>query len=168
MRQKENINGAYRHSSHFLRQVKIIEDWDKVVFLDETWPNHSVTKTWTDDSDKSCTKVPEGKGQRLIICHAGTSAGFVPNCLLAFKSIKTSEYHEEMNYENFKTCFDKLLENLKEPHTIIMDNASYHSVLMNKPPTINNKKAELIQWLHNKGIEADAGMLKRELLRMVK
>lgn len=71
----------------FLRKAKNINDWSKVVFLDETWlnANHTVGKCWTDDTAQSCTKVPEGKGERLIICHAGTAGGFVPNCLLAFK-----------------------------------------------------------------------------------
>lgn len=74
----------------FLRKAKNITDWEKVVFLDETWlnANHTVKKTWNDDTAQSSTKVPEGKGERLIICHAGTAQGFVPNCLLAFKSKK--------------------------------------------------------------------------------
>ncbi|XP_052759041.1 uncharacterized protein LOC128202502 [Galleria mellonella] len=33
--------------------------WSKVIFLDETWlnANHTVGKSWTDDTAKSCTKV---------------------------------------------------------------------------------------------------------------
>lgn len=54
--------------------------------------------------------------------------GLVPNCLLAFKSVKTNVYHEEMNHEKFTEWFLNLLENLKEPHTMFMDNATYHSV----------------------------------------
>lgn len=38
-----------------------------------------------------------------------------------------------MNYEKFKDWFIGLLNNLKEPMTIIMDNAPYHSVQLNKP-----------------------------------
>ncbi|KAL0868290.1 hypothetical protein ABMA27_007820 [Loxostege sticticalis] len=129
----------------FLRQAKNINDWSKVVFLDETWlnANHTVGKCWTDDTAQSCTKVPEGKGERLIICHAGTAGGFVPNCLLAFNRVKkTTEYHEEMNYEKFKDWFIGLLNNLKEPMTIIMDNA--------------------------KAITADMKMLKTELIALVR
>lgn len=65
---------------NFLRKVK---NWDKVVFLNETWlnANHTVSKAWIDDTAQSTTKVPECKGQRLIITHAGTSSGFVPNCI---------------------------------------------------------------------------------------
>lgn len=153
----------------FLRKVKDITNWDKVVFLDETWlnANHTVSRSWTDDKAESTTKVPEGKGQRLIIAHAGTSSGFVPNCLLAFKSVKTTEYHEEMDFNKFKEWFLTLLNNLSEPHFIVMDNAPYHSVQKDKAPTSSNRKNEIITWLQNKGVEANNSMLKKELLRLV-
>lgn len=153
----------------FLRKVKNITDWNKVVFLDETWlnANHTVSRSWTDDKAESTTKVPEGKGQRLIITHAGTSSGFVPNCLLAFKSVKTTEYHEEMDFTKFKEWFLTLLNNLSEPHFILMDNAPYHSVQKDKAPTTSNRKIEIITWLQNKGVKADNSMLKKELLRLV-
>lgn len=138
----------------FLREAKKIDNWDNVVFLDETWlnANHAVGRTWTDDTKESSSKVPEGKGERLIICHAGTAKGFVPNCLLAFKSKKTNEYHEEMNFETFSKWFSTMLNNLEGPHIIIMDNASYHSVQIQKPPTSANNKTEIIEWLVEKGI----------------
>lgn len=154
----------------FLRKAKNINDWSKVVFLDETWlnANHTVGKCWTDDTAQSCTKVPEGKGERLIICHAGTAGGFVPNCLLAFKSKKTTEYHEEMNYEKFKDWFIGLLNNLKEPMTIIMDNAPYHSVQVNKPPNRSQRKSEFVKWLSDNRVTADMKMLKTELIALVR
>lgn len=154
----------------FLRKAKAIQDWSKVVFLDETWlnANHTVGKCWTDDTAHASTKVPEGKGERLIICHAGTANGFVPNSLLAFKSKKTTEYHEEMNYEKFKEWFTGMLDNLSEPMTIIMDNAPYHSVQLNKPPTQANRKSELVKWLCDNGVAADIGMLKSELIALVR
>lgn len=127
-----------------------------------TWlnANHTISKI--------STKVPEGKGQRLIITHAGTSSGFVPNCLLAFKSVKTTEYHEEMNFEKFKEWFTVLLNNLNEPHMIFMDNAPYHSVQMNKAPTASNRKCEIIAWLQVNGVQSADSMLKKELLGLVK
>ncbi|KOB67156.1 Uncharacterized protein OBRU01_20150 [Operophtera brumata] len=122
-------------------------------------------QAWTDDTAQSTTKVSEGKSQRLIITHARTSSGFVPNCLLAFKSTKTTKYHEQINFEKFKEWFLKLLDNLKKPHC--MDNAPYHSVQKHKPPTSANRKLEIIQkndsWLQEKGIEANETMLKNEL-----
>ena len=154
----------------FLKKAKAITDWSNVVFLDETWlnANHTVGKMWTDDTPHASTKVPEGKGERLIICHAGTSKGFVENGLLAFKSKKTGEYHEDMNAEVFTEWFQNMLINLEEPSTIIMDNAPYHSVQLNKPPTSSNKKSELIEWLQANNVEADETKLKVELVKLVK
>ncbi|XP_030039359.2 uncharacterized protein LOC115454785 [Manduca sexta] len=155
----------------FLRQVKTITAWDNVVFIDETWlnANHTVSQTWTDDTAASTSKVPLGKGARLIICHAGSaSQGFIPDCLLAFASKSTSDYHEEMNFEVFKEWFAKLLANLENPSTIIMDNAPYHSVQVDKPPTQATKKQEIVSWLERNGVEANPTLLKVELLNLVK
>lgn len=76
-------------------------------------------------------------------------------CLIAFKSTKTTEYHEEMNFEKFNEWFLKLLDNLKETRCIILDNAPYHSVQKQKAPTSGNTKLEIIAWLQENGIEAN-------------
>ncbi|RVE41290.1 hypothetical protein evm_014060 [Chilo suppressalis] len=127
------------------------------------------TKPVTDDSEASCSKVPIGKGGRLIICHAGSaSAGFVENSILAFQPKSTKEYHEEMDAERFQEWFLNLLTNIPPNSTIIMDNAPYHSVQIDKAPTSANKKADLVAWLQRKGVEADMSLLKAELLHLVK
>lgn len=59
------------------------------------------------------------------------------------------------------------MDNLDGPHIIIMDNASYHSTQLDKAPTTANKKADIIEWLINKGVNADMTMLKCELLGLV-
>ncbi|PZC80145.1 hypothetical protein B5X24_HaOG215367 [Helicoverpa armigera] len=138
----------------FLEAAKQIQIWENVVVLDETWlnANHTVGKMWADNTAHSSTKVPEGKGERLIICHAGNAKGFIPNGLLAFKSKKTGDYHEEMNADKFEEWFENnLLNNLTEPSMIIiMDNAKYHSRQLNKPPTSQNNKGTLVEWLKKK------------------
>ncbi|KAJ0181725.1 hypothetical protein K1T71_002447 [Dendrolimus kikuchii] len=154
---------------NFLRSAKSIAVWNNVIFLDETWlnANHTVGKIWTDDTPQSSTKVPSGKSERLIICHAGSMKGFVQNCLLAFKSKKTVEYHEEMNFVKFKEWFCTLLTNLNKPSTVIMDNAPYHSVQISKPPTSSSKKADIVKWLNDNNIVANMSMLKVKLLHLV-
>lgn len=73
-----------------------------------------------------------------------------------------------MNYEKFKNWFIGLLNNLKEPMTIIMDNAPYHSVQVNKPPNQSNRKSELVKWLSENGVTADIKMLKTELIALIR
>ncbi|CAH2238480.1 jg14089 [Pararge aegeria aegeria] len=155
----------------FLREMNKITSWDSVIFIDETWlnSNHTVPQSWTDDTKASCSKVPMGKGGRLIICHAGSAGGgFVNDALLAFESKSTKEYHEEMDANKFTDWFTNLLTNLPEQCIIIMDNASYHSVQIDKAPNQAHKKADLVAWLQRQGVEADVNMLKAELLRQVK
>lgn len=137
------------------------------MFIDETWlnANHTVSRSWTDDTQASTSKVLMGKGARLIICHAGSAK----YALLAFQSKTTNDYHEEMNATTFKEWFQNaLLPSLPEPSVIFMDNASYHSVQIQKPPTQANKKEEMVAWLQAKGIDANMQVLKAELIKLVK
>ena len=49
---------------------------------------------------------PSGKGNRLIILHAGSENGWLPHAELVLEAKKTSgEYHDEMNSERYKYCF---------------------------------------------------------------
>lgn len=49
-----------------------------------------------------------------------------------------------------------------------MDNASYHSVKIDKAPSSNTRKADIIKWLTDKGAVTDRSMVIPELLLMVK
>ncbi|XP_045493402.1 uncharacterized protein LOC123692673 [Colias croceus] len=145
----------------FLRKAKRIQDWTNIVFTDETWlnANHTISRSWTDGTAASTSAVPMGKGERLIICHAGTAKGFVRNALLAFKSKKSGDYHEEMNAEVYEEWFKNMLLSLEEPSTILIDNAPYHSRQIDKMPTQANKKHEIINWLRDNGENVDDSII---------
>lgn len=71
-----------------------------MIFIDEPWlnDNYTVPQSWMADTQASSSKIPIGKGGRLIICHAGSaSEGFIKSCLLAFESKSTKEYQKEIN-----------------------------------------------------------------------
>jgi hypothetical protein len=58
-----------------------------------------------------------------------------------------------MNGENFEHwMLTQLFPNLEESSVIVMDNAPYHSVLLEKSPTQSWRNDETIDWLQNKGI----------------
>lgn len=152
----------------FLREVKDL-DFDQIVWLDETWVNtgHTLTRGWTDDSTSGTLAAPIGKGSRLILLHAGTSAGFIPNCCLLFSSKQTTDYHEEMNHDTFSKWFrESLLPNLSSPSVIVMDNAPYHSKILDKAPTQGNKKEEIQVWLRDHNIQFEDHLKKAELLEL--
>ncbi|XP_060846190.1 uncharacterized protein LOC132925846 [Rhopalosiphum padi] len=113
-----------------LRQMK---DCRPMIYLDKTWvnQNHSRFHIWQNNEG---TKVPIGKGGRLIITHAGSSRyGFIEGSKLVFKcqAKNSTDYHSSMNADVFKAWFVDMLKLLPEPCVIIMDNAPYHSTYIN-------------------------------------
>ncbi|XP_026329110.1 uncharacterized protein LOC113237067 [Hyposmocoma kahamanoa] len=109
-------------------------------------------------------------GKRYIIVHAGSEKGFVPNALLVFSTkSKNADYHHDMNSQNFnKWISEKLIPNLSEPSVIVMDNASYHCVQINKGPTTNTRKFEIQAWLSSNGISYEDYLSREELLVLAK
>ena len=161
------------------RYLRLLEKFRKSdnprpeVYLDETWVNQrdSVGKCWSVGDGTQGPKTKSGKGARFIVLHAGGINGFVPDALLTFKSKNgtTGDYHDSMNYECFREWFEKkLLPQLEEGTIIIMDNATYHSKVINKTPTCSSNKNDIILWLSKNNIEHDATHSKAELLSICK
>ncbi|CAB3236879.1 unnamed protein product [Arctia plantaginis] len=145
---------AWRH--RFLRTIASKRAEGKpIIYLDETY----VHKTY---KPKKCWQGPStsgiveniSSGKRYIIVHVGSEKGPVLNSLLVFSTkSKMADYHHDMNSTNFnKWLQEKLMPNLNEPYVIVMDNASYHSVIINKAPTSQNRKLEIQNWLTLNGI----------------
>ncbi|XP_047989813.1 uncharacterized protein LOC125229079 [Leguminivora glycinivorella] len=74
-----------------------------------------------------------------------------------------------MNSVNFnKWLRQKLVPNLHEPiSVVVLDNASYHTVQINKPPNRQSRKADLQNWLIEKSIPFDERCTKEQLLCLV-
>lgn len=119
-----------------------------IVYLDETWVNsgHRRKIVWKDTTIKSARqafiegqtvglKPASGKGQRLIITHAGSTEGWVNGSLDVFCGKKHGDYHEEMDSARFERWFAMLLQNVPEGTVIVMDNAPYHSKRLDSIPT---------------------------------
>ncbi|XP_054260027.1 uncharacterized protein LOC128984711 [Macrosteles quadrilineatus] len=154
----------------FLRKTRDI-DLKNTVFLDETWLNENTCheKGWTDGSVRGTLSAPLGKGRRLIVCHAGTQDGWIKAPPLVFQSCKTGDYHEEMDSKVFEHWFfNTLIPVLPPSSTIIMDNAPYHSRVENKAPTSSSTKAEMTNWLNDRGVCFPQDLKKPELYNVVK
>lgn len=156
----------------FLKQIKRYREENRpIYYMDETYihSTYSTGKAWSDGSNKG-VKVPVSKGKRLIIVHAGNEDGFVPNALLTFESgKKTGDYHKDMNFENYeKWIKNKLIPNIRPNSVIVVDNASYHNVEINRAPSSATKKADMIKWLVERGIPLTENLLKPELYDLIK
>lgn len=165
---------AWRH--RYIRKILLlrnepVETRKPIVYLDETYVhlNYKPKKSW---QGPSTSKMVESisKGKRFIIVHAGTENGFVNNALLVFSTkSKHADYHDDMNAENFtKWVTEKLLPNLESPSIIVCDNASYHSIQINRPPNSNSRKQDIRDWLTSNNITWSEEFTKIELLCLVK
>lgn len=73
-----------------------------------------------------------------------------------------------MNEHTFCDWMKDCIPQLRENCVIVMDNASYHSVKLDKAPTTSTKKADIIKWLEDKGEVVEKNMVIPELLTIVR
>lgn len=72
-----------------------------------------------------------------------------------------------MSGEIFLEWFENILPKLENNAVIVMDNAPYHSMKLEKVPNTKWKKSDIIEWLKSKNETVDTTMLKNELLQSV-
>ena len=164
------------HRQEYLRKIKEYRESNRyVVYLDETWfDTHDVVQYgWVDGTQNCSLNAPCSRGKRVIILHAGGENGFVPNALLlSAKNIAQSsaDYHEDMTGDLFEKWFvDQLLPNIPPNSVIVMDNAPYHSRILNKIPNNNTKKEDILNFMRRKNMEIPEKVpVKKELIKMIK
>ena len=61
-----------------------------------------------------------------------------------------------------------MLPNVSPNSVIVMDNASYHSVKLEKIPTLSWRKSDLRDWLIKQGVQPQDNLLKAELHELAK
>lgn len=142
-----------------------------IVYVDETYvqQSHSVKSCWQSEQE-SGTLTKMGAGQRLIIVHGGGEEGFVDGALLIFKSgQKTGDYHSSMNSENYcKWLKNEILPKLESPSVIVMDNAKYHNVEIDKKPTSTSTRSCIVDWLTRHGVTYNDSATRSELLQLAR
>ena len=80
------------------------------------------------------------------------------------------DYLSEMNGTKFeKWLTEKLIPNLKPHSVVVLDNATYHTVIEEKCPSAANNKAHIIEWPRLYGVAIPEGNpLKATLLHLCK
>lgn len=104
-------------------------------------------------SNEGLRKPKTHKGARLIIVNADGESGFVGNTYipLNWKSTnKTGEYHNEIDYYNYKKWVkEKLIKKLSKESIVVIDNAPYHNKEIDKCPHSVTKKSRVQLWEKN-------------------
>ncbi|XP_055932022.1 uncharacterized protein LOC129962300 [Argiope bruennichi] len=154
----------------FLREMKRFREAKRnIVYIDETWldSNLSFKKYWRDE--KIGAAIKDSSGHHLIVVHAGSESGFVPNAGLIFKAGSAiGDYHGQMNYDTFKNwIIENLLPNIPTNSVIVMDNAAYLTKVMDPVPTESSKKDKMCAWLEKKQIPYDKKMRNIQLLELI-
>ncbi|XP_013198703.2 uncharacterized protein LOC106141610 [Amyelois transitella] len=130
----------------------------------------SINELYVHASKTKGLKTPIPKDQRVIIVHAGSESGFVPNALLTIRSgMKSGDYHGGITCENYeKWVRTQLLPNLPPRSVVVLDNALYHNKEANVIPNSNAKKSDMQAWLLEKEIPFTPDMLKPQLYHLIK
>lgn len=167
----ESHDVAYQRFVFLKKITQYRAEGRPIVYNDESYidSSHVSRKAWSDNSN-SGVAAPINKGKRLIMLHAGGEMGFIKDCLTMWEAQhKTGDYHDNMNHNMYmKWLTEKLIPNLPEKSVVVIDNAPYHNVQLDKCPTSNTKKPEMQAWLLSKNIPFDDKMLKVELYELIK
>lgn len=155
----------------YLRAIKRFREENRpIIFLDETYvlSTHVKSLSWSDDSNNG-VRTPISKGDRLIIIHAGGEKGFVPNALSTWKATShTGDYHDNVNQDMFmKWIKEKLIPNLEPRSVLVIDNAPYHNVQLDKAPTSKSRKQDMKYWLSKNNIPFSDDMFVPELYKLI-
>lgn len=146
------------------------------VYLDETWiyQNGSPIRRWVHDTDlKFSPSKVKNEGRRYTILHAGCELGWLGGCDFLLNSKNNDrDYHKTMTGDLFqKWIKDQLipaLAQLKCKCVVVMDNAPYHSMLLDKPPTFASKKCEMQKWLTDRTQKDYQNLNKKQLWEVIK
>ena len=110
-----------------------------------------------------CKKSSDG--HRHIVVHAGGDIGFVPVALQIFSTCKTNTM-DGSKFENWYKI--KLLLHLQQNSVVVMDNASYHCVQVDRPPTSGSTKADIQEWLRRNDVPFSESARKGKCVALVK
>lgn len=142
----------------------------RVYYLDETWVDANLTfgKCWQAEGVRGIV-TNHSSNNRLIVVSIGSEVGFVPESTLIFKAGASSgDYHGQMNGENFeKWISTSVIPNLQPGSVVVMDNAPYHSMQVDKPPTKYSTKQSMVAWLTKRGIQPNTSLRKPEIFDLV-
>ncbi|KAJ8884487.1 hypothetical protein PR048_016344 [Dryococelus australis] len=129
-----------------------------------------IQKSWQDGTLFICKHRNLDQGKRFIVFHAGSEQGSVESVgVVSAPCTNVGDYHGTLNAEKFEQWLaEQVLSIIKGPAVIVLDNAYYRSVQVEKLSTSSWLKAELPSWLTKKGIPHSASDTHRHLYELAK
>lgn len=163
--EKSNVVAA---RTKFLKEIQELKKTHQnFVYLGETWVSQKAGKCPTRAASAGRV-LHNGKGNGLVVIHAGTEDGFVDTAEFVFEAKNDGMYNNTMNSDIFEDWFrNHLVPNITANCVIVMDSAPYHCRETETLPNSSWKKAKIKEWLFKKGAQLTDDMMKAELLELV-
>jgi hypothetical protein len=103
------------------------------IFLDKTYmhKNHAPNFSWNLAAEGNSVGTPVGKGQQLVLLHAGGEGGWIEGVMKMWvvkKNATSKDYHNNVNHKIFFEWFNWVCSIATTPSTFVMDNTGYHKV----------------------------------------
>lgn len=115
----------------------------------------------SDDKTKGPNKIR--KGVRIVIAHAATEIGFLPDALLIFRAGTKND--DNKHYDKwFRT---KIMPNLLENSVVVVGKEAFFNKFEDAAPTATAKRSEMEAWLSEKGISFNPHNLKPHLYKLI-
>ncbi|KOB70671.1 Uncharacterized protein OBRU01_14843 [Operophtera brumata] len=151
----EHANIRQKRIEYLQAITKYRAEGRPAVFVDASYVDTTRTTEGTAKGSK--------KGERVMIVHAASDAGFLPNALLMFKAGTKSD--DNKNYD--KWLRTQLIPNLPENAVVVVSKAPYFNKSEDAAPTSTSKRFIMESWLLEKGIPYYSTMLKPQLYKLI-
>lgn len=163
----EHTNVRIKRIEYLRKIARYREEGRIIVYTHESYIDfsHMISVNWSDGTNEN-PKNNNLINKRVVIVHAGSENGFVPNALLMFTAgAETGDYHNNINYKNWIQA--QLIPNLPNNSVVVIDNTPYYNKQEDAAPTSNSTKSEMESWLLDKNVQFNPGMLKPELYKLI-
>ena len=145
------------------------EEQYQLVYLDESFLHHHHGAQFSWFSGNDFVERATGKGRRWCFIHAVMESGLLENTFLIFEGKKSrGDYHQQFDHQIFQKWFqEQLLPNLPPKCLIVMDRCPFHRVGKDSITPKQMRKAELQEWLTQKGFAWEEKWLRPRLVEEV-
>ncbi|KAK6018336.1 hypothetical protein OSTOST_16083 [Ostertagia ostertagi] len=173
-----------RRRSLYLRNIEEARRrGDCVVYMDETWVFEGMVKKrgWMDNNlsrfpseetiqQYSCGKTAgKNKGKRGIVIMALCEGGIIPGCTRVLVCGPRTAQYSEMDHTIFEEWLRSSIPLMREfaagrNVTLVLDNAPYHTRVLERVPTRSSTRQEIMDYLASHGIEVALDSTRASLL----
>ncbi|KAK6046892.1 hypothetical protein COOONC_15603 [Cooperia oncophora] len=161
--------------SLYLRKVEDARGrGDCVVYMDETWVFGGMVKRrgWEIRQYSWGKTAGKNKGKRGIVITALCDGGVIPGCTRVFVSGHQTAQdgsHRAMDHAVFEDWLRSSVPLMKDfaagrNVTLVMDNAPYHTRVLEKVPSRRSAVSEIIEYLTSHGVEVAIDSTRDSLL----